>query len=151
MLKNLNTKKKLFLFPILFILIIIGATFVYKHYSNTAKARNNIAIHTDEFVQQVLTARISVYQFLRNPTNEIAQTVNSQFNELKKNVLHLKNELNVEENRVLSDEIAKLTDEYLKHFDLLSEFRIKNFNSGTIEESEEMRKKSLKCQKLELI
>ncbi|MEZ4694075.1 MAG: methyl-accepting chemotaxis protein [Aliarcobacter sp.] len=141
MLKNLNTKKKLFLFPILFILIIIGATFVYKHYSNTAKARNNIAIHTDEFVQQVLTARISVYQFLRNPTNEIAQTVNSQFNELKKNVLHLKNELNVEENRVLSDEIAKLTDEYLKHFDLLSEFRIKNFNSGTIEESEEMRKK----------
>ncbi|RXI37310.1 chemotaxis protein, partial [Arcobacter cloacae] len=75
MLKNLDTKKKLFLFPILFILIIIGATLVYKHYSDTAKARNNIAIHTDEFVQQLLTARISVYQFLRNPNNEIAKRV----------------------------------------------------------------------------
>ncbi|QKF91041.1 methyl-accepting chemotaxis protein [Arcobacter cloacae] len=141
MLKNLDTKKKLFLFPILFILIIIGATLVYKHYSDTAKARNNIAIHTDEFVQQLLTARISVYQFLRNPNNEIAKRVDSQFNELKKNVLHLKSELKVEKNRILSDEIIKFTEEYLEHFDSLAELRIKNFSSGIITETDEMKKR----------
>ena len=141
MLKNLDTKKKLFLFPILFILIIIGATFVYKHYSDTAKARNDVAIHTDEFVQQLLTARISVYQFLRNPNSEIAKRVDSQFNELKKNVLHLKSELKVEKNRILSDEIIKFTEEYLEHFDSLAELRIKNFSDGILEESNEMKKR----------
>jgi methyl-accepting chemotaxis protein len=141
MLKNLNTKKKLLLFPILFILIIIGATIVYKHYSDTAKARNNIAIHTDEFVQQLLTARISVYQFLRNPNNEISEKTESQLKELKNNVIHLKSELKVENNRILADEIVKFTDEYLEHFDSLANLRIKNFNDGILAESDEMKKR----------
>ncbi len=42
----------MFLFPILFILIVIGSGLVYKHFSNIAHQRNNAAISTEEFIQQ---------------------------------------------------------------------------------------------------
>ena len=54
MLKNMNMRKKLFLFPILFILIVIGSGLVYKHFSNIAHQRNNAAISTEEFIQQII-------------------------------------------------------------------------------------------------
>ena len=47
----------------------------------------------------------------------------------------------VEKNRILSDEIIKFTEEYLEHFDSLAELRIKNFSSGIITETDEMKKR----------
>ena len=63
-----NTRKKLFLFPILFIFIVISSAVVYIYFSNSALQKTFVAITTDLIVQKNLKGRISVYQFLRNPT-----------------------------------------------------------------------------------
>ena len=82
MLKNLSTKKKLFLFPVLFVLIVLISAFVYKYYSHMASTRNHVAITTDTFIQELLKGRISIYQFLRNPNSENKQIVLTNFEEL---------------------------------------------------------------------
>ena len=90
MLRNLSTKKKLFLFPVLFVLIVVVSAFIYKYYSNSANARNYVAITTDEFIQELLKGRISIYQFLRNPSDENRKIVINNFEELDHNVSELK-------------------------------------------------------------
>src|SRR6218665_3748505 len=99
MLRNLSTKKKLFLFPVLFVLIVMVSAFIYKYYSNSANARNYVAITTDEFIQDLLKGRISIYQFLRNPTEENKKVALSNFEDLDHNVMELKKKLVTEKNR----------------------------------------------------
>ena len=70
MLKNLKTKNKLLLFPLLFIIIMIIIGLVYSHFNNQKEIRTTVAIQTDEFVQTLLKGRITVYQFLRSANNE---------------------------------------------------------------------------------
>ena len=96
MLKNLNTRTKLFLFPVLFILIVILSVFVYKYYSNLAKDRNISSITTEIFVQELLKGRISIYQFLRKPNEDTTQKVYLNFKQLNQNVSELRNKLSLE-------------------------------------------------------
>ncbi|MDX4066107.1 chemotaxis protein, partial [Aliarcobacter skirrowii] len=79
MLNQINTKMKLLLFPIIFLLIVVTVGAVYIHYSSIADARNTVAIKTDIFIQNILKGRISVYQFLRNPSQEAALKVKEDF------------------------------------------------------------------------
>ncbi|PUE63553.1 methyl-accepting chemotaxis protein [Arcobacter caeni] len=139
MLKNLNTKKKLFLFPILFVLIVVISAFVYKHYSNMANTRNSVAITTDAFVQGLLKGRISIYQFLRNPSEANKQIVLKNFNELDHDVLELKKTLVTEKNRGLIDEILVFSKEYIDGFKSFSEKRILDFNNGEVIESSQIK------------
>ena len=139
MLKNLNTKKKLFLFPILFVLIVVVSAFVYKHYSNMAKTRNHVAITTDEFVQGLLKGRISIYQFLRNPSEPNKQIVLKIFDELDHDILELKKVLTSKKNIGLTDEILDFSKEYIDGFKSFSEKRILDFNNGEIIESNEIK------------
>ena len=141
MLRNLSTKKKLFLFPVLFVLIVVVSAFIYKYYSNLANTRNYVAITTDEFIQDLLKGRISIYQFLRNPNEENKKIVLSNFEELDHNVMELKKKLVTEKNRNLSDEILAFSKEYINDFKNLSEKRITDFNDGVILESSEMKSK----------
>ena len=141
MLRNLSTKKKLFLFPVLFVLIVVVSAFIYKYYSNLANTRNHVAITTDEFIQDLLKGRISIYQFLRNPNEENKKIVLSNFEELDHNVMELKKKLVTEKNRNLSDEILAFSKEYINDFKNLSEKRITDFNDGVILESSEMKSK----------
>ncbi|WP_323587056.1 methyl-accepting chemotaxis protein [Aliarcobacter butzleri] len=139
MLKNMNTRKKLFLFPLLFILIVIGSGLVYKHFSNTAHQRNNAAILTEEFIQQNLKGRISVYQFLRNLTEESSQKVQNDFKKLMEDVSAAKSTFSLKENRDLCDDILNYSKEYLKEFDALAKENISNFKNGITAESEDMK------------
>ncbi len=141
MLKNLSTKKKLFLFPVLFVLIVLISAFVYKYYSHMASTRNHVAITTDTFIQDLLKGRISIYQFLRNPNSENKQIVLTNFEELDNNVRELKKILVSEKNKALSDEILAFSKEYINDFKNLSEKRIADFNDGVILESSEMKSK----------
>ena len=75
MIKNINTKMKLLLFPFMFVIIVAVSGFVYIHYSGLENSRNRVAIETEEFIQQLLKGRISVYQFLRAPTEVNKQKV----------------------------------------------------------------------------
>jgi methyl-accepting chemotaxis protein len=150
MLKNLSTKKKLFLFPVLFVLIVMISAFIYKYYSHMASTRNYVAITTDEFIQELLKGRISIYQFLRNPSDENRKIVLSNFEELDNNVTELKKILVTEKNRGLCDEILASSKEYITDFKSLSEKRIVDFNNGVIIESSGMKDKISEMSKIGL-
>ncbi|WP_151949768.1 methyl-accepting chemotaxis protein [Aliarcobacter butzleri] len=150
MLKNMNMRKKLFLFPVLFILIVIGSGLVYKHFSNIAHQRNNAAISTEEFIQQNLKGRISVYQFLRNLTEESSQKVQNDFKKLMEDVSAAKSTFSLKENKDLCDDILNYSKEYLKEFDALAKENISNFKNGITVESEDMKNRISKMSNIGL-
>ena len=141
MLSNFNTRKKLFLFPILFILIVIGSGFTYKYFSNISKARNNVTITTDEFIQQNLKGRISVYQFLRAPSENTKQKVLNNFQKLSEDVSSLKVILVSQRNKDISDDILVFIKGYITEFDSVSKEKISDFSNATIVESQEMKER----------
>ena len=134
--KNLSTKMKLLGFPLAFVLVMMVMGGVYTYFTNIEDTRSNIAMETDEFIQQLLRGRISVYQFLRAPTNENAQKVRNNFKELDENVLELKPVLSIEKNKLLCEEILNSSKGYIKNFDEFSDKLITDYNNGKIESPE---------------
>ena len=126
MLKNLKTKSKLLLFPLMFIIITAISGLVYTYFDNQKEVRTNVAFQTNEFVEELLKGRISVYQFLRTPTNENAQKVVTNFEKLDTDVLALKNILTLENNRILCDEILTFSKSYITSFDQISVILIRD-------------------------
>ena len=139
MLSKINTKKKLLLFPAMFVIIVIFVGVIYTHYSNIADQRNEAALKTEIFIQDVLKGRISAYQFLRNPNQETAQTVRSDFSSLINNVQEFKSKLSSEKNRALSDEIVSNAKKYIEYFDIFANKRITEFAGGKKDESNEIK------------
>ena len=139
MLRKIDTKKKLLLFPVMFMIIVILSGIVYSHWSNESNTRNEIALETDEIVQQYLKGRISVYQFLRSPSDKTAQKVREDFSLLNQNVLTLKSKLALEKSRILSDEIILNSKKYIEFFDTFSNQRIKDFENGIKDEASDIK------------
>ena len=138
MLNNLSTKKKLMLLPIIFIVIVIVCALVFSYFNQINNQRIKTATQTDIFIQQVLKGRISVYQFLRVPSEQNAQKVKSDFKELDDFVKNLKPFLTEKENIDLSDQILKLSADYISNFDKFYQKRISDYNSGIQNESDEI-------------
>ena len=138
MLNNLSTKKKLMLLPIIFIVIVIVCALVFSYFNQINNQRIKTATQTDIFIQQVLKGRISVYQFLRVPSEQSAQKVKSDFKELDDFVKNLKPFLTEKENIDLSNQILKLSADYISNFDKLYQKRISDYNSGIQNESDEI-------------
>ena len=138
MLNNLSTKKKLMLLPIIFIVIVIVCALVFSYFNQINNQRIKTATQTDIFIQQVLKGRISVYQFLRVPSEQSAQKVKSDFKELDNFVKNLKPFLTEKENIDLSNQILKLSADYISNFDKLYQKRISDYNSGIQNESDEI-------------
>ena len=139
MLRKIDTKKKLLLFPVMFMIIVILSGIVYSHWSNESNTRNEIALETDEIVQQYLKGRISVYQFLRSPSDKTAQKVREDFSLLNQNVLTFKSRLSLEKNRILSDEIILNSKKYVEFFDAFSNQRVKDFENGIKDEASDIK------------
>ena len=138
MLNNLSTKKKLMLLPIIFIVIVIVCALVFSYFNQINNQRIKTATQTDVFIQQVLKGRISVYQFLRVPSEQSAQKVKSDFKELDNFVENLKPFLTEKENIDLSNQILKLSADYISNFDKFYQKRISDYNSGIQNESDEI-------------
>ena len=138
MLNNLSTKKKLMLLPIIFIVIVIVCALVFSYFNQINNQRIKTATQTDIFIQQVLKGRISVYQFLRVPSEQNAQKVKSDFKELDDFVKNLKPFLTEKENIDLSNQILKLSADYISNFDKFYQKRISDYNSGIQNESDEI-------------
>ncbi len=139
MLSKIDTKKKLLLFPIIFLIIVVLSGVVYSYWSNISNKRSDAAVKTEEFTQQVLKGRISVYQFLRSPNDKTAKKVKEDFELLNKDVLQFKSTLSLERNKILSDEIVSNSKKYIDFFDAFSNQRIKDFENGIKEESVEIK------------
>ena len=138
MLNNLSTKKKLMLLPIIFILIVIVCALVFSYFNQINNQRIKTATQTDIFIQQVLKGRISVYQFLRVPSEQSAQKVKSDFKELDDFVKNLKPFLTEKENIDLSNQILELSADYISNFDKFYQKRISDYNNGIQNESDEI-------------
>ncbi|WP_323589700.1 methyl-accepting chemotaxis protein [Aliarcobacter butzleri] len=140
MLQSFNTRKKLLLFPALFILIIIVSGFVYVYYNNLANQRNHTAIETERFIQYVAKSRISVYQFLRIPTEENRQHVLMNLKYLKDNVIETKAEFTSPHNIELANQIISLIDNYVTGFESFAQDKIVDFSNNITVEGEEIKK-----------
>ena len=138
MLNNLSTKKKLMLLPIIFIVIVIVCALVFSYFNQINNQRIKTATQTDIFIQQVLKGRISVYQFLRVPSEQSAQKVKSDFKELDNFVENLKPFLTEKENIDLSNQILELSADYISNFDKFYQKRISDYNNGIQDESVEI-------------
>ena len=138
MLNNLSTKKKLMLLPITFVVIVIVCALVFSYFNQINNQRIKTATQTDVFIQQVLKGRISVYQFLRVPSEQSAQKVKSDFKELDNFVENLKPFLTEKENIDLSNQILELSADYISNFDKFYQKRISDYNSGIQNESDEI-------------
>ncbi|MFA6741657.1 MAG: methyl-accepting chemotaxis protein [Arcobacteraceae bacterium] len=139
MIKNINTKMKLLLFPFMFVIIVVVSGFVYFHYSGLENSRNQVAIQTEEFIQQLLKGRISVYQFLRTPNDVNKQKVIDNFKALDESVLELKAKLVFPKNIELSSEILVSSKEYVNNFNIVVSKIIENQNNGIKEETEQIK------------
>ena len=139
MLKNFSTKKKLLLLPITFIIIVIVSAAVYSYFNGVANGRINVASQTDLFIQQLLKGRISVYQFLRTPTEQSAQSVRDDFKKFDEYVKALKPQLVEKENIQLSDEILDLSKNYISSFDKFYAKKISEYNNDILKENEEIK------------
>ena len=128
MLKNFSTKKKLLLLPISFIIIVIVSALVYSYFNGVSNGRIHVASQTDLFVQQLLKGRISVYQFLRTPTEQSAQSVRDEFKKFDEYVKALKPKLTEKENIDLANEITDLSKSYINSFDKFYSKKIKEYN-----------------------
>lgn len=126
MLGILNTRKKLFLFTILFIAIVVVSGVVYKYFSNIAQTRNHVAILTEEIIIQNLKGRISVYQFLRTPSKNGKTRVEENFKKLDEDVKEIQPMLTVKRNIELSNEILNFSKNYVLDFNLLAQKTISN-------------------------
>jgi methyl-accepting chemotaxis protein len=139
MIKNINTKMKLLLFPFMFVIIVVVSGFVYLHYSDIESKRNEVALKTDEFVQQLLKGRISVYQFLRAGTDTNKDKVLENFRLLDSEVMALKPKLTSPKNIALTDEILASSKEYVNNFNAVASLVITNTKNGLKEESAEIK------------
>ena len=139
MIKNINTKMKLLLFPFMFVIIVAISGFVYIHYSGLENSRNRVAIETEEFIQQLLKGRISVYQFLRAPTEVNKQKVIDTFKVLDNQVSQLKKELVFQKNIDLSDEILTSSKEYVNNFNIVDSMLIENQKNGIKDETDQIK------------
>ncbi|BAK74659.1 methyl-accepting chemotaxis protein [Arcobacter sp. L] len=103
---------------------------MYQHYNNLSTARNNAAISTEIFIQKNLKGRISVYQFLSEPTEIKDNKVRSDFKELVESVTQAKLSFSLKRNRELCDEIINSIENYLDLFGSLAKEKIKSSTTG---------------------
>jgi len=139
MIKNMSTKGKLLFLPFLFTLTVIISSVIFNYFNQKSELRAEISLKTEIFIQQVLKGRISVYQFLRNPNNTTALKVKKDFEKLGNSVLSLIPELHEKRNIDYSNNILKLSKEYIHSFDKFSSKRIMEFNQGINKEGKEVK------------
>ncbi|PHM17434.1 MAG: hypothetical protein CJD30_06615 [Sulfuricurvum sp. PD_MW2] len=136
MLSKLTIKERLRLFPIITIFLIIIASAVYISFSNTVDEKNAISSKSQVAVENLLKARISVYQFLRDPKDEKSQKVRDDFSALDKSLSELNTLLEVEENRQRITDSKELIKHYMEGFEKVSKQKMYEQANGIVESPE---------------
>ncbi|RXJ58069.1 methyl-accepting chemotaxis protein [Candidatus Marinarcus aquaticus] len=136
MLNSLSMKKKLSLFPLIFVVIMSLCAFTYVHYSSLSATRSEAAVQTNLFIQQIQDGRIEIYQFLRSPSEQKATSVNQKFNAILSKIERFKQGLTVQENRDLCDELLRNLTTYLQYFNDFAPLKIKSVQNGVLSEND---------------
>ncbi|OCL89361.1 methyl-accepting chemotaxis protein [Arcobacter porcinus] len=144
MLKNLNTKTKLFLFPIIFIITIIATTIIYSLSISYVQERIKVSSQTTHLIDNLLKARISVYQFMLNPTKDEKANVDQKWEDMIKDTLLLKESFASIENKELCDLTIVNIKDYIKSLDALAEHSFSTNKDETREQYESTMKSIVK-------
>ena len=136
MLKSLDTRKKLYFFPILFMLIAVISSIIYLYFIDIAHKRNAAALTTEKFVLDIAKTRISVYQFLRTatPNNENIVIENIEF--LKNSLAESSKSFVDVKNKELASKTLTLIDKYVELFKVFSKDKIEDYNNNILQESD---------------
>ncbi|OCL84826.1 methyl-accepting chemotaxis protein [Arcobacter porcinus] len=144
MLKNLNTKTKLFLFPIIFIITIIATTIIYSLSISYVQERIKVSSQTTHLIDNLLKARIAVYQFMLNPTKDEKANVDQKWEDMIKDTLLLKESFASIENKELCDLTIVNIKDYIKSLDALAEHSFSTNKDETREQYESTMKSIVK-------
>ena len=126
MFKNLSTKTKLLVFPILVVIISIIVAVSYLTSMKYIEERTQIAIKTQDSVKILLEARITVYQFMQDSTQDKKAIVINEFKKLSNQMLTLKDLFQSDRNKKVADDSIAMINEYVKGFEYISEIMIKD-------------------------
>src|SRR5574344_187037 len=139
MLKSLDTRKKLYFFPILFIIIAALSTIVYLYFIDIAHKRNAAALTSEKFVLDIAKTRISVYQFLREatPNNENILIENIKY--LDSSLEENSKKFSDPKNKELAAKTISLIDKYAELFKTYSKDKIEDYNNNILEESDTLK------------
>ncbi|MFY9079587.1 methyl-accepting chemotaxis protein [Aliarcobacter cryaerophilus] len=139
MLKNLNTRKKLYFFPTLFIIIAALSTIIYLYFIDIAHKRNAAALTSEKFVLDIAKTRISVYQFLREatPNNENILIENIKY--LDSSLEENSKKFSDPKNKELAAKTISLIDKYAELFKTYSKDKIEDYNNNILEESDTLK------------
>ncbi|MDN5064567.1 methyl-accepting chemotaxis protein [Aliarcobacter butzleri] len=145
---NFSTRKKLFLFPILFIVIMGIVVSVYIHYISMYDARNSASVASEKFKLDMLQTRFWVSTFLRVSISENENIVLENIKQLKNNVKEAISSYSDTNNIKLANEIISLMDDYERDFLSYSKDKIKNFSNDILKEEAEITAKSMQMSKI---
>ncbi|WP_418180275.1 methyl-accepting chemotaxis protein [Aliarcobacter lanthieri] len=134
MLNKFNTRKKLFLFPILFIVIVGIIVSVYKYYVNIYETRNAASVASEKFISDTIRTRFVVLQFMRTSTPQTENIVLEDIKYLKNNMKVAVSSYTEKNNIKLANEILSLLDDYEKEFLSYSKVKITDYEKGILEE-----------------
>ncbi|XOB62276.1 methyl-accepting chemotaxis protein [Campylobacterota bacterium DY0563] len=132
MMKDISTRVKLMLFPVVFLIVIISSGVTFKYYFSISNERNAAAMQTEIFLQDFLKMRIAVYQFMNNPSIDSSKNVTNLLASFSKDIDIFKAKLSQKTNKEICDDMLKYIGIYNNYFDLMSEANLKN-NSNTAE------------------
>jgi methyl-accepting chemotaxis protein len=127
---TISTNKKLLIFPIIFLAIIVISGFTIRYFNIKANMGIEAAIKTNSYINSVLHARLTFTEFLEELDYDYANKVKKDYKKLAKSVNELKNmhEKFVNEDSKAIDKIVSDIDKYLAIFDKYSIERIDNLN-----------------------
>src|SRR5574344_731134 len=142
MLKNLDIGKKIFIFPLLFMFVMIICAFLYHNSISYVENRTSISENANVLAKDLLNSRISVYQFMLETNINKRDKVIENFEALSKNIALFKNRLHIPKNILLCEESIELISTYLKIFNNMANIKLKENNENLKEYNQDILKMS---------
>lgn len=117
--RNLTIKKKLISVPVLLFIAFLCVFLVFFFKNSRSQQMTDNGFKTTEILNDYLTSRIYVYQFLRNPNDNTAAKVINNLEKNNEDIALLKTVIQRPENLQRCDNFTKLVNEYIAGFKVL--------------------------------
>ena len=144
MFKNLSTKTKLALFPAIFIIATVITAIIYSSSISFVQDRIKISSQTTLLIDELLKARITIYQFMLIPTPSAKDAIDKQWSKLIDETLTLKELFVSKENKDLCDVVVKDIKDYLAGVEVLAKHSFATNKEETRAEFSETMKNMIK-------
>ncbi|PRM89779.1 chemotaxis protein [Aliarcobacter cryaerophilus] len=138
MFKNLDIGKKIFIFPLLFMFVMMISAFLYNNSISYVENRTSISENANVLAKDLLDSRISVYQFILDTNINKRDKVIENFETLSQNISLFKNRLHIPKNILLCEESIVLIANYLNVFNNMSNIKLKENNENIKEYSQDI-------------